>query len=161
MTELVVPVGRIRAPLMDYDIFGVVVFLAAAVGSLFLPGIWYDGLIKPWWTPPDWVFPAAWTPLYLAIAVAGAWAWRETGAGFARIAWVVQLILNVSWTVVMFGAHEIAAALVVICILLITILASMLLTSSNGARLLFVPYLAWVSFSATLNYEIWRLNIGT
>jgi tryptophan-rich sensory protein len=29
---------------------------------------------------------------------------------------------------------------------------------SRAAGLLFVPYLAWVTFAAVLNFTIWRLN---
>ena len=43
-------------------------FLAAvgatgATGSLFTPGAWYRTLRKPGWTPPNWLFPVAWTAL--------------------------------------------------------------------------------------------------
>ena len=50
-------------------------FLAATCsagmgGVLFRPGGWYRTLAKPAWTPPDWLFPIAWTLLYVAMAVA-------------------------------------------------------------------------------------------
>ena len=45
---------------------------AGATGVLFQPGAWYRGLRKPGFTPPDWVFPVAWTTLYVLIAWAGA-----------------------------------------------------------------------------------------
>ena len=34
---------------------------AAATGSLFLPGAWYQSLKKPDWTPPKKAFPIIWT----------------------------------------------------------------------------------------------------
>ncbi|MHA7887462.1 tryptophan-rich sensory protein [Roseicyclus sp.] len=60
---------------MDWGLFAI--FLAACgaaatTGSMFMPGAWYRGLSKPGWTPPDWVFPVAWTVLYLSSAIAAA-----------------------------------------------------------------------------------------
>lgn len=49
------------------------VFAAGATGMFFQTGDLYRGLVKPDWTPPNWLFPVAWTLLYVAIAVAG---WR-------------------------------------------------------------------------------------
>ena len=45
---------------------------AAATGAMFQPGEWYRGLSKPRWTPPDWLFPVAWTVLYLSMSAAAA-----------------------------------------------------------------------------------------
>jgi tryptophan-rich sensory protein len=47
-------------------------FAAGATGALFQPGEWYRSLRKPSWTPPDWLFPGAWTVLYLSMAAAAA-----------------------------------------------------------------------------------------
>ena len=58
---------------MDWTLF--LTFLAAcgaaaATGAMFQPGDWYDGLAKPRWTPPGWLFPLVWTSLYLCMALA-------------------------------------------------------------------------------------------
>ncbi|MBI4162629.1 MAG: tryptophan-rich sensory protein, partial [Candidatus Aenigmarchaeota archaeon] len=45
----------------------VVADLAGVVGSVFtFPaiGAWYASLVKPWFTPPSWVFGPVWTILY-------------------------------------------------------------------------------------------------
>jgi benzodiazapine receptor len=136
------------------------VIAAAMSGALFMPGAWYASLNKPIWTPPDWLFPVAWTVLYLMIAVAGWLAWKAGGIGAAVIIWGVGLVLNALWSYMMFGRHDIALALVdVIALWLAT--AAFIWAAWDlepMAAYIFLPYLAWVTFAAALNYEVWRLN---
>jgi hypothetical protein len=56
--------------------FVLLVVLVASTGAMFKPGGWYEALVKPVWTPPNWLFPVAWTLLYLMIALAGWQVWR-------------------------------------------------------------------------------------
>jgi benzodiazapine receptor len=84
-------------------------FLAAATGAMFRPGEWYEQLRKPSWRPPNWVFPPAWTLLYLTIAVSGWLVWRTSGfagAAFPFAIYLVQLVLNASWSPIFFGMHR-------------------------------------------------------
>ena len=60
---------------MTYALFAIFLgacFAAGATGAMFPPGAWYRALNKPNWTPPDWLFPVAWTTLYLCMAAAAA-----------------------------------------------------------------------------------------
>ena len=136
---------------------------AGASGAAFRPGDWYRRLDKPSWTPPDWVFPVAWTALYLLIAWAG---WRvglRAGTGEAAMAlglWACQIALNTLWPPLFFGLHRPERGLVVIVLLWLTV-ATMLGTffSIDGlAGLAVVPYLLWVSYAAVLNIAIWQRN---
>jgi translocator protein len=140
--------------------FAVAVAAAAVTGSQFMPGDWYISLNKPAWTPPGWLFPIAWTILYVMIAVAGWLAWKAGGFGSAVAIWTVGLALNALWSYVMFGRHEIGWALVNIAALWLFI-ALFIWTAwplDRRAAWLFVPYLAWVSFAAALNAAIYMLN---
>jgi benzodiazapine receptor len=135
---------------------------AAATGALFTPGDWYRGLRKPGWTPPDWLFPVAWTLLYLAMALA-AWLVARSGSPLAIPAlalWCWQLVLNAVWSPVFFGLRRTGAAAVVIAVLWLALAATTwaFFQVLAVAGLLLVPYLAWVSYAAALNLAIWRMN---
>lgn len=142
--------------------FIALVLAAATTGTQFSPGEWYAALNKPSWTPPNWAFPVAWTILYLVIAIAGWLAWRAAGIGAAVIIWVIGLVLNALWSYLMFGRHDIALALVDIVLLWLAIAAFIYATWNldRTAAYLFVPYIAWVTFAAALNFEVWRLNLS-
>lgn len=135
-------------------------FGAAFLGAQFGPGDWYAGLRKPSWNPPGWLFGPVWTLLYAAMAVA---AWRVWKAGEARPALalhVVQLALNAAWSWLFFGLHRPGLAFVDILALWAAILATTLafFPKDRAAGWLMVPYLAWVSFAAFLNFTLWRMN---
>jgi translocator protein len=140
--------------------FLVLTFAAAAVGSQFRPGAWYAALLKPAWTPPNWLFGPVWTVLYVMIAVAGWIAWRRQGKGAALAIWLLGLAANAAWSWLFFGRQMIGGALVDIVIVWLSIAAFIAVTwrDSRPASLLFVPYLAWVSYATALNAALWRLN---
>ncbi|WP_292164004.1 TspO/MBR family protein [Mesorhizobium sp.] len=138
-------------------------FAAAATGMIFRPGDWYKQLDKPGWRPPDWLFAPVWSVLYASIALSGWLVWREAGIAGAALAlgvYAAQLLLNAAWAPIFFGLHRPGLALVEIMVLWVAILATIILFQRVclAAALLLVPYLAWVSFAAALNYSIWRRN---
>lgn len=144
-------------------------FVAAAAGSVVtFPRIegWYAALAKPSWTPPDWIFGPVWTVLYLAMAVAAWLVWRQKGLNDARVSlllFAIQLGLNVAWSWLFFGLRSPGLGLIDIVFLWIAIAATMVVfwRRSLVAGLLFVPYLAWVTFAGGLNLAIWQMNTGS
>lgn len=137
--------------------------LAASMGAVFRPGLWYERLRKPAWRPPNWAFAPAWTILYGMIAVAGWLVWRRHGFGGAPLAlsvYAVQLLLNMAWTPIFFGLHRPGLALLEILILWLAIAATIAAFAPlhPAAAWLLTPYLAWVAFASALNFAIWRLN---
>jgi len=56
---------------MTFFIFLLACGAAASTGLLFKPGQWYESLVKPGFTPPNWLFPVAWSIIYLLLAWAG------------------------------------------------------------------------------------------
>jgi tryptophan-rich sensory protein len=155
--------------------------LAGVIGSLFtIPAIptWYAALVKPALAPPNWIFGPVWTILYALMGIAAFLAWRQrerTGIASGRSAvgprndsrvsvaigvFVLQLVLNVLWSAIFFGLRNPGAAFIEIVILWLAILATIFafVRVSRPAAYLLIPYLAWVSFAAYLNYRIWALN---
>ena len=143
------------------------VMIASFIGQLFtapMIGTWYAQLNKPVFTPPNVVFPLAWTFLYALMAVAF---WRilrakpETGPKSAAIGlFLVQLVANAGWSYAFFGRQSPVAGLVVIGLLLVLIALMMraFLRIDRAAGFALVPYLAWVSFATVLNATIILIN---
>jgi benzodiazapine receptor len=153
---------------LTQEIFGVIGWLgltfgAAWLGSRFLPDQWYQNLSKPTWNPPNSIFAPVWTILYLLMALAAWWIWRSNGLQttlFPLTMFGLQLLLNVAWSWLFFGRHRPDLAFLDIIglwiALLITLLSFWRLTALAG--ILLIPYLAWVSFAAILNWTIWQMN---
>lgn len=138
------------------------VVLAASSGAIFQPGTWYDGLSKPGWTPPNWLFAPAWTVLYGCIAAAGWLVWRNADGQWtlALTFWAGQLVFNAAWSGFFFGLRTPLLALVDLLLMLACVIGFALAAwpVSRNAALLFLPYAAWVSFAGALNYAVWRMN---
>lgn len=140
-------------------------FAVAAIGGVATAQAiptWYRALDKPAWNPPDAVFGPVWTVLYLLMGVALVVARRADPARGRRLQAVfgLQLALNLGWSLVFFGRRDPQAGLIVIGLLWLAIVATTLefRRARPLAAALLVPYLAWVTFAAALNAEIWRLN---
>ena len=124
---------------------------------------WYVELTKPEWNPPNWIFPVVWTTLYILMGFASWLVWRRAGFAAVRFTfglYFVHLGLNLLWSILFFGLQNPPAALIEIFILLGSIVLTAVLFAriSRLAGLLFVPYIAWVSFAAFLNWTIVALN---
>jgi tryptophan-rich sensory protein len=124
---------------------------------------WYPTIAKPSFTPPNWVFGPVWTALYVLMGVAAWRVWRRAGSQARRgplALFAMQLVLNLAWSVVFFGAHRIGAAVIVIIALEVAILATLIAFRriDSVAAAMLLPYALWVAFAAVLNIAIWRLN---
>jgi tryptophan-rich sensory protein len=141
-------------------------FAVAALGGAVTAtsvGTWYQGLAKPSFNPPDWIFGPVWTALYAMMALAAALAWRH-GVGTERraaLGWfLAQLALNLAWSCIFFGLQLVGLAFVCLTLLWIAVFGTLVhfWAIRRWAGLLLLPYLAWISFAGLLNFLIWRLN---
>ncbi len=123
----------------------------------------YGQLTQPAWAPPAWLFGPVWSVLYVLMGVAAWLVWRRHGWQRARTALAlfgVQLLANALWTWLFFAWRMGAVALGEIVVLWLLIGCTVLLfwPLQRLAAVLLLPYLAWVSFAAALNFSLWRLN---
>lgn len=137
--------------------------LVEGSGVAFLPGRWYAHLQKASWTPPSYLFAPIWTVMYVLMGIAAWLVWRE--GGFRKQAWplclfLLQLALNGAWSFLCFGAHQLALSVVDMLLLWLVLFFTLRLffAINRTAGWLMLIYLLWVSFAASLNIELWRLN---
>lgn len=143
-----------------FAMFFVACVAAGATGALFPTGEWYKSLQKPTWVPPNWVFPVAWTSIYLLMSFAGARVAVLDGAGVALAFWALQIAFNTLWTPVFFGLRHWKGSLFAMTGLWISV-AGFTVTGfqlDTWAGIAFLPYLLWVTVAAALNISIVRLN---
>jgi tryptophan-rich sensory protein len=141
---------------------------AGIVGAFFTsPAIptWYATLEKPSFNPPNWLFAPVWTILFLLMGVSLYLIWSKglenKKAKTAIFIFVLQLILNILWSILFFGLQSPLYAFGGIIILWLAILLTIVsfYKISKTAGLLLLPYIFWVSFAAILNFFIWQMNI--
>ncbi|GIV40495.1 MAG: tryptophan-rich sensory protein [Thermonema sp.] len=139
-------------------IFLILNFAALGIGGLFtgsgVASAWYAGLDKAPWTPPGWVFGAAWTTIMLCFSLYMAYLLPQ--AESKTLLWglyALQWLLNVAWNPLFFHFRKPAWALTVI--LLLTLLIGFFLWNyrqSLGLKsLLLLPYFLWLLIATSLN----------
>ena len=130
----------------------------------------FNAMKQPPLAPPAWLFPVAWTILYILMGVASYLIYRaftktrnskvQNNARIAMILYGVQLVLNFIWTPLFFNANLYWVAFAVL--LLMWILEIILLVKtfrlSRAAFWCLFPYALWTTFAAYLNISIAILN---
>lgn len=140
------------------------VLLGLGGGLLTTIGGWYRNLAKPSWQPPDWLFGPAWTIILGLAAWAFVLCWDAAEAagqgGFLIALFCVNAVFHSLWSPIFFTMRRPDWALIEVPFLWLSVLslAVFLREWSVFASWLIVPYLAWVSFAALLNWKIVQLN---
>jgi len=139
-------------------IFLLINFAALGLGSFFttdgVSSEWYTDLNKAPWTPPGWVFGAAWTVIMICFSFYMAYAWEKIENRKQLMSlFAVQWVLNVAWNPVFFKFHAMLPALIVISLL--TILVAYFLfgyrSTMKAKALLVLPYFLWLLIATSLN----------
>lgn len=159
---------QLRASYLRWAVVTVpfILLLGLASGRLIDTGngnCWYRMLQKPAATPPDWLFPVAWTTIYILMGLALAMIANARGSrwrGRAIALFTAQLLVNLAWSPLFFAAHQVFWALIAIVAMLVLTIA----TAFAFARIrplaawLLVPYMVWMSFAALLTWQVLALN---
>jgi tryptophan-rich sensory protein len=164
--------------------------LAGVVGSIFTVqeiNKWYSILKKPSFNPPSWIFAPVWTTIFVLMGIALYLVWDKKFAiknelkfkqkkpinklskKFLNGRWqkaniilifAVQLILNVFWSVIFFGAHATGWAFFELLMLWVAVVFTIInfYRVSKISAWLLAPYILWISFAGILNFAIWILN---
>lgn len=125
--------------------------------------LWYAALVKPENMPPEIAFPIAWTAIYVLMGLSLAMIINARGStlrGPAIIVFAVQMAVNLAWTPVFFGMHQVVTALILLAVLALLVLVTIVLFGRIrlGAAVLLLPYLAWIGYAGFLLYQINELN---
>ena len=128
---------------------------------------WFPTLVKPWFSPPSWLFGPVWTILYFLMGLSLYIVWNKTETISKQkykkqffILFGIQLILNALWSFLFFGLKSPISGLIDILFLDITVITTIIYANrvSKYAAVLLAPYMAWIIFATLLNFEIALLN---
>lgn len=143
---------------------GVALFLGVAGGLLTPIDGWYRALRKPSWQPPDWAFGPAWTIILGLAAWSAVVAWNAAATPDQRrdviVLFAVNAVCHFLWSPLFFRLRRPDWALLEVVFLWSSLVALVigLWPISPFASALILPYFAWVSFAAYLNWTIVKLN---
>lgn len=136
--------------------------LAAAITRSDM--VLFQNVKKPPLTPPDWVFPAVWTVLYVLMGVASWLVYEEAeedgDAAGALIVYGIQLIVNFFWPILFFHYQWYFGAflwLVLLAFLIVSCIRQFARWSETASKLM-IPYLIWVIFAGYLNLGVYFLR---
>jgi len=146
-------------------IFLIINFGALAIGSMSTSAgvfdTWYMQLNKAPWTPPGWVFGAAWTVIMICFSFYMAKAWDAvSNRNTLIILYILQLILNIGWNPIFFNLQYVILGLIVISALTILIAYIMrrFRKPLGSYTYLLLPYLIWLIIATSLNAYILMYN---
>ncbi|MDA0728601.1 MAG: tryptophan-rich sensory protein [Bacteroidetes bacterium] len=147
-------------------LFGILNFAGLGLGGVFTgPGVqsnWYAELPQAPWTPPGWVFGAAWTTVMVGLSLFMAGAWTSHGQRIkVTRTFVLSWVLNVAWNPVFFLWHQVWLALAVILALFVVVVSLAIQTAPPRSpklprtqlwwRWCIAPYVVWLLIATSLN----------
>ena len=136
-------------------IYRLIIFLVLNFGALALGGLatntgvtsqWYDQVAKAPWTPPGWVFGAAWTLIMICFSFYMAYLWpKAQDKKFLIALYSIQLVLNIGWNPTFFYYQNVLGGLILISglTLLVGYFLYLFKPVLKVKSILILPYFLW------------------
>lgn len=117
---------------------------------------WYLGLSKAPWTPPGWVFGAAWSLIMICFSIYLMYLFTKKYSDKKLSLYIIQVVLNISWNYVFFNQHQVVFAQVVITLLtaLIFYFFFTFFKEQKSKSYLLLPYMIWLCIATSLNLYV-------
>jgi tryptophan-rich sensory protein len=140
-----------------------IIFITLLISFLSMDKIdsWYLDLNKSSLTPPGYIFSIVWPILYILMSISVWIIWnKEKEITFPIQLYIIQLILNFTWSPLFFKYHCINESLFLLLLIwiLVFIIIDLFYSIDKIAGLLLIPYLIWLTFAFYLNYYIVKNN---
>jgi translocator protein len=141
-------------------LFLVINFGGLAIGNWLMDNgpmtDWYSNLSKAPWTPPGWVFGAAWTTIMICFSIYLGKLFLVENTQKMKIIFLIQFLLNVSWNFIFFNQHLVSFGLINITLLTALLFIYFLKFSKriNGYKYLLLPYIIWLCIATSLNLYV-------
>lgn len=141
-------------------LFLIINFGGLAIGTLLMnngpQSVWYENLNKAPWTPPGWVFGAAWTTIMICFSIYLANLFTKSYSDKKLSLYIIQVVFNVSWNYIFFNQHQVLFAQVVITLLtaLIFYFFFTFYKEQKANSYLLLPYMIWLCIATSLNLYV-------
>ena len=137
----------------------VIGFFGSLIGNV-MDG--FNGINKPFFTPPPIVFPIAWTILYVLMGIASYLVYEsdDTSKGNALFVYGVQLVINSLWTFFFFNLKWFLFSFILVLVILLLVIVTFIkfYKINKYSSYLLIPYILWLAFAAILSYNVYLLN---
>ena len=122
----------------------------------------YNDLVKPVLSPPEIVFPIAWTIIYLLIGISYMLL-KEKGevSKETKQLYFIQLLFNYLWTFIffVFRLRLLSVLWIIILDVLVIVMTYQFYKQDKLSSILLIPYVLWLLFATYLNISIYFLII--
>ncbi|MCQ2506157.1 MAG: tryptophan-rich sensory protein [Lachnospiraceae bacterium] len=152
-------IGRLVAALVIPIVIGGISAALSAKGMIN-----YATMNKPPLSPPAWMFPVAWTILYLMMGFASYLIVVSEGEmrskAMALIIYALQLLMNFMWSIIFFKWEQFMTAFAWLVVMFVFVIGCTIRfwRIKKLAAYMMIPYIAWLMFAAYLNMGAYILN---